>query len=211
MLARPLALATLLAAAALTLALACNRDDEALEDAPPDASPTPSAPAPDGDATSTPAPDAPISTTPTPDDPEAPVTSTPGAPSAGGTPLPPPTSPPGASDDPDLPRPPGTIEEPARIVGIELLIAESFPPQYFVSVTSAQPNGCTRFSRFAVERHGPLIEVTVYNTVPANPAVVLCTAIYGETTSNVALGSDFEPGASYTLSVNGEQQSFVAQ
>ncbi len=113
--------------------------------------------------------------------------------------------------DADLPPPPGTVEELAHIVRAELAIAESFPPQYFVAIVSAQTDGCTRFSRFEVERSGTLIEITVYNTVPENSAVVVCTAVYSETTSNVALGSDFEPGETYTFSVNGERQSFVAQ
>jgi len=80
-----------------------------------------------------------------------------------------------------------------------------------MAIVSAQPNGCTRFSRFELERAGTLLEITVYNTVPENLAVVLCTAIYGQTMSNVALGSDFEPGGTYTLRVNGAEQRFVAQ
>ena len=116
------------------------------------------------------------------------------------------------SDDPKpLPPPVDGVETPAPIVAAELLIAESYPPQYFVAVTSAQPNGCHRFSRFEVTRNGTEIEIAVWNTVPKNLAVVLCTAIYGQTETSVALGSDFEPGESYTISVNGEQQSFVAQ
>ena len=110
-----------------------------------------------------------------------------------------------------LPPPAGVVETPAPIVAVELLIAESYPPQYFVAVSSAQPDGCHRFSRFEVTRNGTEIEIAVWNTVPENLAVVLCTAIYGQTETSVAIGSDFEPGETYTISVNGEQQSFVAQ
>ena len=138
-------------------------------------------------------------------DPDSPRTTPPPTTATGPTATPP-------AAGPGLPLPPGTVEEPAPIVSAELTIAESFPPQYFAAIVSAQPNGCTRFSGFELERAGTLIEITVYNTVPENLAVVLCTAIYGETTSNVALGSDFEPGETYTLRVNGASATyFVAQ
>ena len=208
MTARPLALAALLALAAWTLAIACTGGDQATEAGAPASPSPPAAGTPGGDATAAPRPDTPIAATPTPPagDPAAPVTTTP-LPNAGtGTPAPTPAAP-----DADPPLPPGLVEEPARIVSAELAIAESFPPQYFVSIVSAQPDGCTRFSRFEVERSGTLIEITVLNTVPERRAVVLCAAIYGETTSNVALGSDFDPGETYTLSVNGAEQRFVAQ
>ena len=172
----------MLAVAALTLAIACTGGDEPA-DADATAAPSPPAAAPDTPVTTTPPP-AGATDTPAP---------TPDAPGAG------------------LPLPPGTVEELAPIVSVELAIAESFPPQYFASIVSAQPNGCTHFSRFELERSGSLLEITVYNTVPENLAVVLCTAIYGETVSNVVLGIDFEPGETYTLRVNGAEQRFVAQ
>lgn len=207
MLARPLTLAAIVATAALTLALACDSGDDApLGTGNDDSSATPSTAAPD-DPTPTPEPDTPISSTPTPTDPRPPDTSTPGTPPSTNTPPPEPTP----SNGDTLPPPPGVVERLADIVSVELAIAESFPPQYFVSVVSAQPDGCHRFSHFEVQREGTLIEISVYNTVPENLAVVSCIALYGETTSNVALGSDFEPGETYTFSVNGEQQTFVAQ
>ena len=208
MTARPLDLAAMLAVAAMTLGIACAGGDQATEAGAPASLSPPAAGTPGGDATPAPRPDTPIASTPTPPaaNPAAPVTTTP-APNPGtGTAAPTPEAP-----EPDLALPPGVVEEPARIVRAELAIAESFPPQYFVSIVSAQPDGCTRFSGFELERSGTRIEITVRNTVPKNRAVVLCTAIYGETTSNVALGSDFEPGETYTLSVNGAEQRFVAQ
>jgi hypothetical protein len=74
---------------------------------------------------------------------------------------------------------------------------------------SALPDGCTRFERFAVRREGAGVFVEVFNTVPADRSV-MCTMIYGEHESAVPLGSDFRPGASYTLDVNGTRQPFVA-
>ena len=39
---------------------------------------------------------------------------------------------------------------------------------------------------------------------------MMCTMIYGEHESAGPLGSDFRPGARYTLDVNGTRQPFVA-
>ncbi len=103
-----------------------------------------------------------------------------------------------------------TVEEPAPIVSVDLRVAESFPPQYFVGIVSAQTNGCTRFSRYEVTRDRTEIHIDVWNTVPRDPAT-LCTDVYSTTETNVALGIDFESGVKYTLLVNDQQQTFVAQ
>ena len=118
-----------------------------------------------------------------------------------------------SDEPPPLPgdQPVPLVEVRAQIVSVDLAIAESFPQQYFVGIVSAQPNGCTRFSLFEVVRHGTEIEITVWNTVPKDLAAVLCAAVYSTTQSNVPLGSNFESGTQYTLSVNGQSQTFVAQ
>lgn len=115
-----------------------------------------------------------------------------------------------------LPLPPelDTVEILATIVTVgEVVIAESFPPQYFVEITSAQPNGCELDAGWEVVIEGKNVLVTVSNSQPADLSVVLCAAIYSETTHNVRLGSDeFEPGEEYNLIVNGESHgTFVAQ
>jgi hypothetical protein len=102
------------------------------------------------------------------------------------------------------------IEVRAPIVGVSVRVAESAPPQYFADVTSALPDGCARFVRFAVRREGSTVFVDVFNSRPASDAVA-CTMIYGEHESAVPLGSDFAPGASYTIDVNGTRETFVAQ
>ena len=102
------------------------------------------------------------------------------------------------------------VEVLAPIEDAQLTIAESFPPQYFVQVTSGQPNGCARFARYEVARDGTAIEITVYNTIPADPNVI-CTLVYSTTESNVALGSDFVPGQTYDVRVNDLKLTFTAQ
>lgn len=135
-------------------------------------------------------------------------------------------APPTSDDDPvvqppvdppsGLPDPGGfeTVLAPAPIVSVgDVVIAESFPPQYFVEIVSAQPSGCDKDAGWSVEIDGNDVHVTVQNTQPANLAVVLCLAIYGETVHNVRLGSgEFESGQDYNLFVNSEPNgTFTAQ
>ena len=209
-----LPLLTLVGAAGLLLAAACSGSEAARDD---DSTNTPPSETPVEVPADTPQPsgEVPVVTDPTvapplptapPAGPDTPVTSPPSV----EKPEPPTTDPPPAPAPGDQPF--AVIPALAPIVSVDLAIAESFPPQYFVGVVSAQPNGCERFSHVEVSRDGNAVEISVYNTVPKHPEVALCAAIYGETTSNVALGSDFEPGETYTVSVNGEQQlRFVAQ
>ena len=102
------------------------------------------------------------------------------------------------------------VEVRAPIVRVAVRVAESFPPQYFADVTSALPDGCTEFARFAVRREASTVFVDVFNTRPAGSEVA-CTMIYGEKQIAVPLGSDFAPGATYSLDVNGTREAFVAQ
>ena len=104
-----------------------------------------------------------------------------------------------------------SVEVLAPIDSVNVLIAESFPPQYFVEVVSGLPSGCAEFNGHDVARDGTTIRITVNNLEPASEALVLCTAIYGMHQSNVALGSDFESGTEYTVHVNDATETFVAQ
>jgi hypothetical protein len=103
-----------------------------------------------------------------------------------------------------LPGSPDIVTVPAPVVSVgEVTIAESFPPQYFLQVTSGQPNGCNRNAGWEVDIEQAVVRVTVLNSQPADLTVVLCTEIYVETVHNVALGSDaFQSGVEYSLFVN---------
>lgn len=101
-------------------------------------------------------------------------------------------------------------EELAPIESVEIRIAESFPPQYFLDVVSGLPSGCATFDRYEVKRTGDVIEVAVWNQVAA-PRDGACTAIYGTVEHAIALGSDFRPRQSYTVHVNGVVRTFTAQ
>lgn len=127
-------------------------------------------------------------------------------------------------DGPDSPSTPGSGDTsaqsvpqdrdmtsvPAPIERVQINIAESFPPQYFVIVTSGLPNGCVKFDEYKVRRLGKTINIDVTNLEPADTDVV-CTQVYGTVDSNIALGSEFEPGETYTVHVNSVTETFVAQ
>lgn len=103
------------------------------------------------------------------------------------------------------------VEELAPIEEIEVLFAESFPVQHRLHIVSGLPSGCAAFERVDVERDGTTFNVEVINTMPAPDEDIACTMIYGYHETTVELGSDLEVGAEYTVDVNGETMTFVAQ
>ena len=106
---------------------------------------------------------------------------------------------------------PDLISAPAPIGRVEIKVAESFPPQYFVDVVSELPNGCARFDSIETSRTGDTIRLVVVNLVPDPRSKVACTMIYGTVQHYVALGTDFEPGHTYTVVVNDVTETFQAQ
>lgn len=134
-----------------------------------------------------------------------PVTNTPGGPDTpvdSNDPTPAPTSTP----DWDHER----VEELAPIESIDVVVRESFPPQYALQITSGLPSGCAAFERTDVEREGNVFTVTVINTMPAPDADVACTMIYGYFDQSVTL-EDIESGVEYTVNANDKTLTFTGQ
>ena len=104
---------------------------------------------------------------------------------------------------------PTMIEVPAPIDGVNINIAESLPPQYFVVVSSGLPNACYEFNTYDIIRDGDTVRITVTNLKPDQP--LMCAEIYQSVESNIALGSDFDGGKTYTVHVNDVTETFVAQ
>jgi hypothetical protein len=95
----------------------------------------------------------------------------------------------------------------APVVSVSpVFMTKSLPPQYLLTVRTAQPDGCSKDAGYEVQVVGDKVIIDVFNTVPAHPEVVLCLMIYGETDNSINLGSDFEASVEYTLVVNGEEQ-----
>ena len=119
---------------------------------------------------------------------------------------------PAAADEPGdiAPDQGDTVTVFAPIDGVEISVAESFPLQYFLNVKSGLPNGCARFDGYTLNREGDTITVEVTNLKPASKDL-MCTMIYGTVETNIPLGTDFEPGRTYTVNVNDFTKSFVGE
>ncbi len=100
------------------------------------------------------------------------------------------------------------------IESMEVMTLESSPPQYQLRVVSGMPegSGCSQFNGYEIRRReSNRIDVAITHHQAADPFVV-CTADYPSIETIVSLGSDFEPGLEYTVSVNSETAgSFVAR
>ena len=106
---------------------------------------------------------------------------------------------------------PARKEVHAPIESAEVIVRESAPPQYALRVISGLPSGCAKFGRIEQKSQGDVLEVTVWNSVPADDDVV-CTMIYGTADNTVDLESHFESGKTYDVRVNGEVKAqFTAQ
>ena len=115
------------------------------------------------------------------------------------------------NDDDAPPATPGRIIVDAPIDDLELVIRESFPPQYAVRIVSGLPSGCAQFESAAITtRSETQITIRVTNTMPDEPNTV-CTAIYGTKESVIELGSEFTSGQAYTVRVNDKSVEFTAQ
>ena len=106
-----------------------------------------------------------------------------------------------------------TIIDESPIESVEVITTEETPPQYRLRVVSGMPrgSGCSQFNGYEVRRSGPKrIEVTITHHEVSEPDVV-CTADYPIVETLVSLGTHFEPGLEYTVTVNSEiTESFTA-
>ena len=99
------------------------------------------------------------------------------------------------------------------VESVEVLIMESYPPQYSLHIVSALPKGssCSWFNGYDIASPYPgRIEVEVTHHEVAELRV--CTADYPVVETFVPLGADFESGREYEVVVNGElAERFEAQ
>jgi hypothetical protein len=105
---------------------------------------------------------------------------------------------------------PSLVEVPSPIESVDILIMESFPVQYSVVVTSGLPNSCETFAGYRMERDSDMIHIEIINWKPADPGVA-CAEVYRIVETTIPLGSEFESGSTYTISVNDVTETFVAQ
>ena len=96
----------------------------------------------------------------------------------------------------------------------EVEILESSPPQYQLRVVSGMPTGssCSQFNGFEIRRIEPQrLEVLITHHVVADSSA-RCTRDYPIVKTVIPLGSDFDSGMEYAVSVNAESEmTFTAQ
>jgi hypothetical protein len=106
----------------------------------------------------------------------------------------------------DLTPVPGRQTVPAPIDDVQVVIRESNPPQVTLNVKAGLPSGCAQRESYSMSRTGDAFTVRVLNSMPTGD--VMCTMIYGTYELNIDLGSDFRPGATYTVQVNDKTTTF---
>ena len=95
-------------------------------------------------------------------------------------------------------------ESPIGLAEIETL--ESEPPQYQLRVVSRMPKGgsCSQFNGYEIRRgESDRIDVVITHHEVADPQAA-CTRDLPVVETAVPLGSDFEPGVEYTVSLNSD-------
>lgn len=98
------------------------------------------------------------------------------------------------------------VTAPIRHISIE---SEGDPLQYTVFVLSAQTTDCEAFDGVrSVERDGQTVNIDIRNLRLVNPGRS-CREVLREQQSRVPIGSDFTPGQTYTVIVNGFPESFT--
>ena len=107
--------------------------------------------------------------------------------------------------------PEGKIIVHAPIDSVEIIAAESDPPQYLARIIAGLPNACAEFYGYGKSRSGNDITISVSNLKPAPAAQVACAQIYRTHELSIPLGTDFKRGEAYTVRVNNVSQTFTAQ
>ncbi len=105
---------------------------------------------------------------------------------------------------------PGLAQAPAPIESVEILVLESFPPQYSAVVVSGLRNSCVQFGGYRLDRQGETFHVELLNLEPTDQSRA-CNGLYRTVETVVPLGSDHESGVEHTIDVNGTTETFAAQ
>jgi hypothetical protein len=93
-----------------------------------------------------------------------------------------------------------------QVQTVDVLIAESFPPQISAHVTAIIPDSCTKAREPEISRDGTTITVTL---IGERPDGVACAQVISTYDKSIPLGT-LDPGH-YTLHVNDVTREFEVQ
>ncbi len=96
------------------------------------------------------------------------------------------------------------ITRPLQIEQIDVLVAESYPPQVSVTVAGVIPDSCTKPRDPQVSRDGSTFTITILGERPADMACAQVISTYQQT---IPLGT-VQPG-NYQVIVNGVRKDFT--
>ena len=96
---------------------------------------------------------------------------------------------------------------PAPIDSAKVVVLDSNPPKYTVEIVAGLPDGCSSPADHAVKHDGLVFDISVRNRHTGADA---CTAIYGQYELTLPL-DDVQTGQPYTVKVNDQTLSFVAE
>ena len=97
-----------------------------------------------------------------------------------------------------------TVIARSPVQGAEVVISESPPYEHALRVVSGLPrgSGCSQFNGYEIRRNAPYrLEVVITHHEVSDPMVV-CTADFPILETEVPLGTEFEAGAEYTVTVD---------
>jgi hypothetical protein len=96
------------------------------------------------------------------------------------------------------------ITAPLQIESVDVLVAESNPPQVFAKVSGIIPDSCTNPREPQIKREGSTFTITILGERPAD---VACAQIVSQYEKSIPLGT-LDPGQ-YTVVVNGVSKPFT--
>ncbi len=88
----------------------------------------------------------------------------------------------------------------ANVTGVEVLVAESYPPQYFAVVSGQLPDGCTEINGSTQTTQARSIKITLTTTRPDD---TMCTTAVQPFEETISIKVDGLSAGQYAVEVNG--------
>lgn len=93
---------------------------------------------------------------------------------------------------------------PLQIQSVDVLVAESHPPQVSVKVSGIIPDSCTKAREPEISRDGSRFTITI---IGERPTGLACAQVISAYERSIQLGT-LDPG-SYTVNVNSVSKNFT--
>jgi len=91
-------------------------------------------------------------------------------------------------------------EQEAKVTRVEVVVAESYPPQYFAAATGQLPDGCTEIDGATQTMQARTIKITLTTTRPDD---AMCTTAVQPFKENIPIDVDGLSAGQYAVEVNG--------